>query len=142
MLFRSGPKVNHGSKGVLIGCGEARRELPREVPQALPGGTRRAGVFCPGCLVLEAPAFSRERDYPRMIAQDAALRGWPLVVLVDNLDEALKDASSFLWTTFTRFEPAATGRPAYDPATLPQLHLYGHLNRVPSTPRASSRRGP
>jgi hypothetical protein len=42
-----------------------------------------------------------------MIAGDAALRGWPLVVLVDNLDEALRDASAFLWTTFTRFEPAA-----------------------------------
>ncbi len=106
-LDYTGPKVNHGSKGVLIGCGEPKRELPRQVPQALPGGTRRAGVFCPGCLVLEAPTFSQEPQYPRMVAQDSTLRGWPLVVLVDNLDEALRDASAFLWTTFTRFEPAA-----------------------------------
>ena len=34
---------------------------------------------------------------------------------------------------FTRFEAAATGRPAYDPATLLKLYLYGYLNRVPST---------
>ncbi|MCJ2065475.1 transposase, partial [Methylobacterium sp. J-088] len=36
---------------------------------------------------------------------------------------------------FTRFEPAATGRPAYDPATLLKLYLYGYLNRVPSSRR-------
>jgi transposase len=36
---------------------------------------------------------------------------------------------------FTRFEPAATGRPAYDPAMLLKLYLYGYLNRVPSSRR-------
>jgi len=36
---------------------------------------------------------------------------------------------------FTRFEPAATGWPAYDPATLLKLYLYGYLNRVPSSRR-------
>jgi transposase len=36
---------------------------------------------------------------------------------------------------FTRSEPAATGRPAYDPATLLKLYLYGYLNRVPSSRR-------
>ena len=36
---------------------------------------------------------------------------------------------------FTRFEPAATGRPAYDPATLLKLYRYGYLNRVPSSRR-------
>ncbi|GJD50779.1 IS1182 family transposase ISMno15 [Methylobacterium crusticola] len=36
---------------------------------------------------------------------------------------------------FTRFEPAATGRPAYDPATLLELYLYGYLNRLPSSRR-------
>lgn len=106
-LDYTGPKVNHGSKGVLVGCGEARRSLPREVPSSLPGGVTRAGVFCPGCLVLEVPSFSRERDYPRSAAQHSSLRDWPLVVLVDDLDSTLKDASSFLWTVFTRFEPAA-----------------------------------
>ena len=36
---------------------------------------------------------------------------------------------------FARFEPAATGRPAYHPATLLKLYLYGYLNRVPSSRR-------
>ncbi|ACL62688.1 IS1182-like element ISMno15 family transposase [Methylobacterium nodulans] len=31
--------------------------------------------------------------------------------------------------------PEATGRPAYDPATLLKLYLYGYLNRIPSSRR-------
>jgi transposase len=34
---------------------------------------------------------------------------------------------------FTRAEPAATGRPAYDPADLLKLYIYGYLNRVRSS---------
>lgn len=36
---------------------------------------------------------------------------------------------------FVRSEPASTGRPVYDPATLLKLNLYGYLNRVPSSRR-------
>lgn len=106
-LDYTGPKVNHGSKGVLIGVGEARRALPQEVPQALPPGVRAAGVFCPGCLVIEGPGFGQAKEFAQAVARHEALGGWPLVVLVDSVREALKDASAFLWTTFTRFEPAA-----------------------------------
>ena len=34
---------------------------------------------------------------------------------------------------FTRAAPAATGRPAYDPADLLKLYIYGYLNRVRSS---------
>src|SRR3984893_772236 len=34
---------------------------------------------------------------------------------------------------FTRVSPAETGRPAYDPADLLRLYLYGYLNRVRSS---------
>lgn len=36
---------------------------------------------------------------------------------------------------FERARPAATGRPAYDPADLLKLYLYGYLNRVRSSRR-------
>src|SRR5918997_4905723 len=45
--------VNRGSKAVLLGLGEAARELPREFNGDLPAGLKRAEVFCPGCLVVE-----------------------------------------------------------------------------------------
>src|SRR6187549_2701400 len=36
---------------------------------------------------------------------------------------------------FTRAEPAATGRPPYDPADLLKLYVYGYLNRIRSSRR-------
>src|SRR5260370_25568553 len=32
---------------------------------------------------------------------------------------------------FVGVDPAATGRPAYHPAVLPELYVYGYLNRIP-----------
>jgi transposase len=36
---------------------------------------------------------------------------------------------------FDRADPAATGRPAYSPATLLKIYIYGYLNRVQSSRR-------
>ena len=36
---------------------------------------------------------------------------------------------------FERTMPAATGRPAYHPAVLLKLYIYGYLNRVQSSRR-------
>jgi transposase len=36
---------------------------------------------------------------------------------------------------FDRAEPAVTGRPAYNPATLLKIYVYGYLNRVQSSRR-------
>jgi transposase len=36
---------------------------------------------------------------------------------------------------FSRVEPCATGRPAYHPATLLKLYVYGYLNRIHSSRR-------
>jgi transposase len=38
-------------------------------------------------------------------------------------------------------EPAATGRPAYHPATLLKLYIYGYLNRVQSSRRLEREAG-
>jgi transposase len=35
---------------------------------------------------------------------------------------------------FAGVEPAATGRPAYHPAVLLKLYIYGYLNRIQSPP--------
>ena len=41
------------------------------------------------------------------LARDPAFREWPLVVLSDEPARAVASDMNFLWTTFTRFEPAA-----------------------------------
>ncbi len=106
-LDYTGPKVNEGSKGVLVGLGEAIRDLPVEFMGALPEGARAAAVFAPGALVVEGPTFGKDRDFPSRLATDPAIRGWPLVVLADDAAATARDEKSFLWRVFTRFEPAA-----------------------------------
>jgi UbiD family decarboxylase len=106
-LDYTGPKVNEGSKGVLIGLGEKIRDLPAEFRGALPAGARVAAVFAPGALVVEGPPFREDRNYPERLAEDPAVAGWPLVVLVEDAPRTAADERSFLWRVFTRFEPAA-----------------------------------
>src|SRR3954470_24826462 len=42
---------------------------------------------------------------------------------------------------FKKSEPAATGRPGYDPADLLRLYLYGYLNQVRSSRRLERETG-
>ncbi|MFO7301001.1 MAG: UbiD family decarboxylase [Acidobacteriota bacterium] len=107
-LDYSGPEVNRGSKGVWLGLGEPVRELPRSFSASeLPAGCRTVRVFSAGCLVVDGPSFEEERDAPARFASHPAFAGWPLVVLSDDAERAARSAMNFLWTTFTRFEPAA-----------------------------------
>jgi UbiD family decarboxylase len=112
-LDYAGPRINEGSKGILLGVGEPVRELPAQRPASLPPGIEDARVFCPGCLVLQGPAFPKgigpgqpAPDVEALLSH-AALDGWPLVVLTDDAARATRSVFNFLWTTFTRFEPAA-----------------------------------
>jgi len=106
-LDYAGPAVNKGSKGVLLGLGEPKRTLPVEFTGELPPPFVRAEVFCPGCLVVQGPEFAANTTAAQALANVPALANWPLVVLVDNARQAARSSVNFLWTTFTRFEPAA-----------------------------------
>jgi UbiD family decarboxylase len=108
-LDYTGPVVNEGSKGVWLGLGNAIRELPREYRPAvaLPSDVTDARVFCGGCLVLSAQPFTGDEDAAERLARHPSLAGWPLVVLSDDAARATRSVMNFLWTTFTRFEPAA-----------------------------------
>jgi transposase len=76
------------------------------------GDDRRQSTLLPDCL----------NDY---VTADNPVR--LVEVFVDELDLATLG--------FARAVPEATGRPAYDPATLLKIYLYGYLNRVPSSRR-------
>ncbi len=98
-LDYTGPELNKGSRGVMLGIGEKIRDLPQEFVGTLPQGISAAHPFSPGCLVLEGTD-------PQCYSHDS-FQKWPLLILVDNLAKTLKSSTSFLWTVFTRFEPAA-----------------------------------
>ncbi len=108
-LDYTGPVVNEGSKGVWLGLGDPKRELPREFRPAAPPPPEvtEVRVFCAGCLVVGGPAFAEDREAADRLAAHPAFAGWPLLVLTDEPARAARSAINFLWTTFTRFEPAA-----------------------------------
>jgi len=108
-LDYTGPKVNEGSKGVWLGLGDPVRNLPREFRGGarLPSDIFDPRVFCGGCLVVGGPSYAADPKAARRIAAHSAFEGWPLVVLSDEPRRATASAVNFLWTTFTRFEPAA-----------------------------------
>ncbi|HVS82503.1 MAG TPA: UbiD family decarboxylase [Pyrinomonadaceae bacterium] len=98
-------KVNEGSKAILMGLGERVRDLPREFRGGLPSGITRAEVFCGGCLVVQGARYSDEPQQAARLAGERAFAEWPLVVLHDDASVA-RATTDFLWSTWTRFEPA------------------------------------
>jgi UbiD family decarboxylase len=107
-LDYTGPAVNEGSKGVWLGLGDPVRTLPAEFrAESVPAGVTAVRVFCPGCLVVGGPPFAEAADFARRVVSAPAFREWPLLVLTDEPDRAARSPMNFLWTTFTRFEPAA-----------------------------------
>ena len=99
-------KVNEGSKAIMLGLGDPVRKLHREFRGQLPGGLKRAEVFCGGCLVLEGASYAEDDQLATRVASDPTFADWPLIVLHDDASVVLS-SPDFLWSTWTRFEPAA-----------------------------------
>lgn len=98
-------KINHGSKAILMGTGEAKRELAREFNGALPAGVRHAEPFCAGCLVVEGNSYEEEPALGERLARSGVFDDWQVVVLHDSIEFA-RSTDKFLWATWTRFNPA------------------------------------
>ena len=108
-LDYTGPVVNEGSKGVWLGLGDPIRDLPRTFapPVPPPSDVTDVRVFCGGCLVVGTRSFADDPQAPGRVAAHPAFAGWPLVIVSDEPERAARSDMNFLWTTFTRFEPAA-----------------------------------
>jgi UbiD family decarboxylase len=108
-LDYTGPVVNEGSKGVWLGLGNPVRDLPREFrpAQPPPHDVSDVRVFCGGCLVVGTRSYADDAEAAARVAGHPAFAGWPLVVVSDEPERATRSVMNFLWTTFTRFEPAA-----------------------------------
>ena len=143
-LDYTGPAVNEGSKGVWLGLGDPVRSLPREFRPAVPppSDVTDVRVFCGGCLVVGGPPAESDPGAGPRLAAHPAFSGWPLLVLTDEPRRAAASTMNFLWTTFTRFEPAADVHAA---ATRVVRHHVVHeppvlidARRKPSFPREVS----
>jgi len=106
-LDYTGRLYNRGSKAILLGIGEPIRALPSMYQGGPIGGVSQIRAYCDGCLLLSGPSFAEAPDLPATIIRRdrEALKDWPMVILVDDVGE-IKDETAFLWTVFTRFDPA------------------------------------
>jgi len=99
-------KVNEGSKAIMLGLGESKRDLAREFRGELPADVPIAEVFCAGCLVVQGKEYDEDPEQAARLAKETVFANWPLVVLHDDASVA-RSTPDFLWSTWTRFEPAS-----------------------------------
>jgi 4-hydroxy-3-polyprenylbenzoate decarboxylase len=118
-LDYSGDALNEGSKLAVAAVGPPLRNLPVAIdsrvtlPKEL--GFKNPRVLLPGILVVEGPPYSAgdngtDRVVDRFSAtynRHDAINGFPLIVVVDDAAFAAKNLDNFLWTTFTKSNPAA-----------------------------------
>lgn len=114
-LDYSGSGLNQGSKVVIAAVGPRVRELPKEIPSSLslPDGFRDPQVCISGVLAISAPKSSSgdrddmiRRSFCDAFSADSPISRFPLVLLVDDSEFTARSLNNFLWTVFTRSNPA------------------------------------
>ena len=114
-LDYSGTGMNQGSKVVIAATGPPIRELSTSVPADLhlPEGFANPELAMPGVLIVQGPTCGP--SFPplaslladRLTTQShPQLNAFPLVVVVDNSQFSARSMQNFVWTTFTRSNPA------------------------------------
>src|SRR5262245_2446518 len=112
-LDYSGHGLNQGSKVVIAAAGPPRRALPAELPAGLglPEGFRDPRVVLPGILAVQGPPYRGDAadiaSFGGWFGPDDPIRGFPLIVIVDDSEFTARSQRNFLWVTFTRSDPAA-----------------------------------
>ncbi len=118
-LDYSGHGLNQGSKVVIAAAGPPRRRLGAEFrPGSTPfaEGFHSPKVAIPGVLMFQGPKYSRDdsgqdANFSRFCRsidpRNESLNGFPLIIVVDDSEFAARTPRNFLWTTFTRSNPAS-----------------------------------
>jgi len=115
-LDYSGIHLNQGSKLIMAVCGPSRRRLAGQLPPmlTLPQGFSAPGILAPGIMIVKGPLHDQPRDthdpemnaFAQWFGRSEDRAGFPLVVVVDDVEFTAADWDSFLWVTFTRSDPA------------------------------------
>lgn len=113
-LDYSGSGLNEGSKVVIAAVGPPLRTLANTLPPEanLPSGFSLARLVFPGVVAISGPAYADEgpTSVERLCSALEGNRSWeglPLCVVADDSSFVADSLANFLWTTFTRSDPAA-----------------------------------
>ena len=111
-LDYSGSGFNEGSKVVVAAAGPAIRTLPTELPSdlRLPESYSNPQICLPGILAIEPPKFGSAKnaasDFCQSLSPQESINQFPFIVLVDDAEFTARTLNNFLWTVFTRSNPA------------------------------------
>ena len=115
-LDYSGNGLNSGSKVVMAASGSPQRKLSHEIPPAmrLPDGFSAPHIALPGILAVQGPSCHGSEDVPAREMErfcsfydaTAPINGFSLIVICDDSQFSAQTLNNFLWTTFTRSDPA------------------------------------
>ncbi|MEZ6096909.1 MAG: UbiD family decarboxylase [Pirellulaceae bacterium] len=114
-LDYSGSGLNEGSKVVIAATGPKIRDLAVRFPTDvnLPNGFTKPTIVFPGVLVVQGPvcqapdAQELQQLFGDAFREPNDMDGFPLIVIVDDSEFASRNLNNFLWTTFTRSNPAS-----------------------------------
>ena len=111
-LDYTGGRLNEGSKAILMGLGEKRFDLQPELTADLHSlRFSNPRVYMPGVLVVEGPPWIERDGVADDLHKEEAALAFRIVIIVDDSSECVKNDESFLWTVFTRFDPASDIHP-------------------------------
>jgi len=112
-LDYSGDGLNKGSKVILAASGEPVRKLGSNIAPgfSLPEGFSDAVSPLQGVLAVTGPKYKkRNSDVEKLkknLVKQKGLKGFPLIVIVDDSLFVSENIDNFLWVTFTRSNPAS-----------------------------------
>lgn len=116
-LDYSGQGLNQGSKVVMAAVGRKRRDLPTAIPEALalPRGFKKPKVLIAGILAIEGPEckdYNPGEDtnillFCKDYNEDDPINVFPLILIVDDSEFCAAALNNWLWTCFTRSNPAS-----------------------------------
>jgi hypothetical protein len=93
---------------MLLGLGEKRFTLQSNPIADLKNPIfREQRVYAPGALVVQGPPWQEHDSAAEQLLEEKAAESFRIVFLVDDASECVQSDESFLWTIFTRFEPAS-----------------------------------
>jgi 4-hydroxy-3-polyprenylbenzoate decarboxylase len=115
-LDYSGTSLNEGSKVVIAAAGPKRRALMAAIPAdlRLPAGFSSPRVVLPGILAIQGPPCQTSRGNSDAVIESFCgafrngdqIKGFHLLIIVDDSDFTAQAIDNFLWVTFTRADPA------------------------------------
>ena len=112
-LDYSGTGINVGSKVVFAAAGPVRRTLPTTIPENLnlPPGFGTPRICLPGILAIKSPPYISSQNIDALKFCEEykpfdKINEFPMILLVDDSDFTSFSLRNFLWTVFTKTNPA------------------------------------